>query len=273
MSKDTFRADEPAAPLRIGVVSDIHFTLASPPPEDAWHGPLEFAGVLDRLRTGLAWFAEEQVDVVAVLGDLSHDGDVASLAAVLELLASEWDGRTLVLAGNHDIREREDALEVALERIRLGRVELAPPAGALLGGVRIAGVVPATGSWEEGPLVLLSHYPVISRDRAFEAQGLRYAGTLPAPGPIVAEIEARRDPTLILNGHLHARDTYQQGNVLQMTVGSLIEAPFELTILDIAVEPSAMLVERRATNLAAGPAIAPLHEARAIPPEPRRSSV
>jgi len=256
---------QPSA-LRIGVVSDIHFTTDLTR-ELRWHGPFDIAGVLPRLRAGLDWFADQEVDALALLGDLSNDGDDEALDAVLTCVAEHWSGIALVVAGNHDTLERAGAVDEAIRRI--GASGLAP-AGAPeieFGGLRITGPEPDPTALDGGPLVLLSHWPLFSRRRAFAAAGLAYSGVLPGAAAIDAALAAREAPTLILAGHVHARDSFCQGRALQMTVGALVEAPFELTVIDVLLRDRALSVERQTLQLPGPapsgpmPALAPTWEA------------
>lgn len=259
-----------SAAVRLGVVGDLHYT-ADPEPDLAWHGPLDVPGVLGRLRTGLAWFAEEEVDAVVLTGDLSHDGDQEALEAVLGTVAEAWSGTALLVAGNHDVLDRADALEDAIERLGLSRIALARAAGVVLGGVRIAGLEADDVPGRDGPLVVLSHYPLLSRANAFAAEGLAYAGDREDLEPLLARLDARSGPTLVISGHLHARDSHRRGAILQLTAGALVEAPFELAIVDIRASAGAITVRRRTRELGPpGPALAPLGESRTVRTADRR---
>ena len=58
-------------------------------------------------------------------------------------------------------------------------------------------------------------------------------------------------PKLVLSGHIHARCATTAGSLLQLTVGALIEPPFDATIVDIDPE----VVSRSARRL--GPVAEP----------------
>lgn len=238
--------------MLLGVVSDLHHT-PRPAPGLSWHGPFDVAGALPRLREGLAWFAEQRVDAVAVLGDLSQDGDEESLDAVLAALAEGWDGPAFVVAGNHDTLLRDDAVTAAVARLGDDRIRMAG-AGAELGGFRLAGPGTGLAGTGDAPLIVLSHYPLLSRADAFAARGLAYAGDLPDGARIAAALAARPAPTLVLNGHLHARDDHRQGPVRQITVGPLVEAPYEVSIFELAADGAELTVELQVRELAGGAA-------------------
>ena len=50
-----------------------------------------------------------------------------------------------------------------------------------------------------------------------------------------AALERRRAPTVVLSGHIHARDALTAGPVLQLTQAALIEAPYEASVVRVAV--------------------------------------
>lgn len=74
--------------MKIGAISDFHFDVDYPRPSEA-------AG-----RMG-AWIASQDVDVVLVAGDLSHDLDVFQQAG--QALTQPLDIPALFVPGNHDL--------------------------------------------------------------------------------------------------------------------------------------------------------------------------
>lgn len=248
--------------LRLGVVSDLHYA-PSPDPTLAFHNPFDVAGVLGRLRQALAWFARERADAVVVLGDLAEAGDAASIAAVLEVIAAYWDGPVWVVAGNHDRLADDAALDAAIASVGCDRIRALSATGHRLGGVRLAGLdrrllawTAAAAAWGDDPLVLVSHHPLLSRAAAFTARGLRYAGDLPGNEALAGLLLARPALTVVINGHLHARDTYAHGAVVQLTVAALVEPPFGATIVELGAqgvgewgEDRGWTVRRRALSL------------------------
>jgi predicted phosphodiesterase len=216
--------------LRLGVVSDIHWC-----PDvnrvDYWHEALDFAGVSLRLGTALAYFDDCAVDAVVLLGDLSHDGDSDSLDAVRRLCAEHWSGPLFVVAGNHDlVDELPDAGDV-------GRIPLVKK---LSGG----DLSPS------GPLVLLTHYPLLSQKAVFEERGFKYAGCDDHADEVVARLLERSAPTVVLCGHVHARESRSNESILQLTVGALIEPPFECAIVELETSPEHFTLHRHSHRLA-----------------------
>ena len=119
--------------MRLGVLSDIH-AVTDPSRREAWHNAYDFAGLEGRLRNARALFARERVELLVVLGDLAHDGDLASLRKVLGALGGGPPLR--LVGGNHD---------GARPTARLGEAGAAAAelpgwrAATVAGGVRVAG--------------------------------------------------------------------------------------------------------------------------------------
>jgi hypothetical protein len=226
--------------LRLGVVSDLHFA-AEPAAGLAYHGPFDILGVLDRLRAAAAWFVRSRVDALILAGDLTQDGDAASLDMVLQTVAAAWPGRAFVVAGNH---ESDAALAAALERLSVTRITTPTPVGVPVGSGLIASPGSTRDVWGDTPVVLLRHHPIASRADAFAARGLRYPSDAPVnPDNLIELLRHRTAPTLLLNGHLHARDQVRLGGaVTQLTVAALVEAPFDATIIDFGPTAADLVV-------------------------------
>jgi predicted phosphodiesterase len=246
--------------LRLGILSDVHCTSA-PDERAAWHNAYDFAGLRARVERALAWFAQEDVDLVVLCGDLTHHGDSAPLRTLLEQLRAGTPQRVLAVAGNHDVADGEDML--ARELAHLGDPRLAPAdvRGELLGGIRLAGVhlvptigyfgarlreQPALDAWGEEPVVLASHLPLLSRAAALAARGMPYPGDLLDRVQAADALRTRRAPTVVVCGHIHARDVHAEGSVLQLTQAALIEPPFDAVVLDVRPDgEGGALVTRR----------------------------
>jgi hypothetical protein len=63
-----------------------------------------------------------------------------------------------------------------------------------------------------------------------------------------AYLRATGTPTVVLSGHIHARCTEARGPLLQMTVGALIEPPFECTVVEIEADRDGGPVVRRSAH-------------------------
>jgi predicted phosphodiesterase len=246
--------------MRLGLVSDVHWMSEPPVSSSGWHGAgAEFRGVLDRLAQALAFFAGEQVDVIALAGDLSHHGEEDSIIAVLRCCA--YVGvPVLAVSGNHDVAGDEQRFARAHWRADPRDVALATTGGEIHGGVRVAGVqvgdtegwfaarlrsVPDTIEWGDEPVVLIGHYPVLSLAADVSAAGLPYPGDLVDRQILANRLLARAAPTVAVGGHVHARASRSEDSVLQVTCGALVEAPYECAIVEIIPEPTGSLFVRR----------------------------
>jgi predicted phosphodiesterase len=261
--------------LRLGIVSDLHH-ISEPSGALAYHHAFDVTEVLPRLRAAIAWFDAEEVDAVVVAGDLTHHGTDDALDAVLQAITSAWPGRVLVVAGNHDVLVDEDAVAHAVARAGAERLTLSTQDGVKIAGVRVVGVEIGASGWAEtisdwggDVVVLVSHWPVLPRRSAFAEQALRYAGDPPFPLPTGDALSARPGPTIVINGHLHARDSHRHANVAQLSVAALVEPPYEATVLDLRVGEASVTVHRRARAFGAHavkrlPVLVPTRETLAL---------
>ena len=247
--------------MRLGVLSDIH-VVQDVSRREAWHNAYDFAGVETRLRRALELFAREGVELLLVLGDLAHDGDLASLKRVLRVLAGGPPMR--LVGGNHDGRRPSARLREA------GAAAPELPgwrAVRVAGGLRLAGArvacravdrcrlarPPALATWGEDLVLLASHFPLLSRERVLTSRELPYAEDLLDREALAAPIMARSAPTVALCGHLHVRDSDSAGALLQLSCGALVEPPFEATVLELRARGEQLELERTAHELAHAP--------------------
>jgi predicted phosphodiesterase len=230
------------ARLRFGVISDLHWAAASANGV-SWHNPFDVAGVPDRVRAALRLFREAECDAVVCLGDLTHEGDEESLRALLDLLQAEWFGPLLAVPGNHDRLDQRvvDAL-FPTPRPGLHRVLLAAVS-------RDEGRFANSAESSAAVLVVASHYPLISRRELLEQRGFAYPGDLANREALANELTG--NPTLVLCGHLHARDAVASGSMLQLAFAAIVEPPFECAVLDVhTAESGVVSVTRRSAGLA-----------------------
>ncbi|MEN3282249.1 MAG: hypothetical protein V7607_3389 [Solirubrobacteraceae bacterium] len=254
--------------VRIGLVTDVH--RAADGVSGGWHNPHDFLGVSSRLERALAWFRERDVEVCLIGGDLAHAGDVASMAGVLDA-CSALGTPVLVVAGNHDVFPYARALARATDQVRGADVTLASPSGLVLGGLRVAGVhvgvsdgwfgsqlasAPDVEAWGAAPTVLLSHFPLLSRAQLLAEHGFPYPGDLLDRRAVADRLLGRAAATVVLSGHIHARDSCSEQSVLQLSQGALIEAPYECAVIDVAFDATGALQVRRESRPLAGPAVA-----------------
>jgi predicted phosphodiesterase len=256
--------------LRLGVLADVHYSL-DPAERGAWVNPYDFDGLPARIDLALRWFAEQDVDVVVLGGDLTHRGDATSLRALLQRCVNGCAQPLLVAAGNHDTAPSGGCLagEVAVDTARLA---LADPQGEHRDHVRVAGVQvasaqgwfqarldapPVVSDWGDEPVVLISHFPLLSHAMRLSERGLPYPGDLIDRDAAAAQLGRRCAPTVVVSGHIHARDVLVEGPVLQLTQAALIEPPYEASVVEIAVGAGQVHVARRATALAGPEPAAP----------------
>jgi hypothetical protein len=246
--------------LRVGILADPHLSPAgtrlasvlgfpSVPTEFAMHNAMA------RYRRALKRCLREGADGLALLGDLSWSGDVESLGAGLRLAARSAFGRAVwTVSGNHDCGDRVDAMARAVRRVGAENVRLATPSGEVFGagGLRVAGLCvssenygytaflderPDVSGWGDEPVLLLSHYPMISfRERA-EREGLYYGDNdLENLDEVQRPLLEREAPTVVVNGHIHRRNACAEEKVLQVSCAALYEPPYEFTLLDLEAE-------------------------------------
>jgi hypothetical protein len=235
--------------MRLGIVTDIHLAPPDCPP-GGWHNPHQFATVADRLARSLTWLTDRGAARILVGGDLTHHGDAKSMDAVLDILDAApvpaW-----IVPGNHDLDTSPDMLATRLANRNSSRVSFLNGTGEPLGtgwhalglGLeRHDGAYHATGLPESGipnlPLLVLSHFPVLSLSDAARTAQLKYAGDLANRETLAWALRAREAPSLVICGHLHIRHTQTDGPILQIANSAQIESLFEVTLLDIGDEES-----------------------------------
>jgi hypothetical protein len=242
--------------VRFGVLTDLH-AVPDTTRRAAWHNAYDFAGVEQRRERALELFAEADVDRLLLLGDLAHDGDPPSLRRMLR--PSHLGAPPLAVGGNHDGPRPTEQLAGA------GPGPLTLPGWRAVrhGSVRVAGVrivrraerrwaaarPPALATWGAHPVLLASHFPLLSRTTALAARELPYAGDLVDRAAVAEPLVARKAPTVVACGHLHVRDSASSGSLLQLGCGALVEPPFEATLLELAGEGEAVEVTRAAHEL------------------------
>lgn len=253
--------------MRLGIVTDAHIS-----PEGtrarSFHNGYAVDDALERYELALGQLVEQGAEALALLGDLSHLGDAKSLEEGLGL-AAETGLPVWGVPGNHDVSERKDALVRAVRRVGSERVRLATPEGEAVGeGIRVAGLHvesedwgftsrsaggAETGTWGDGAVVLLSHFPALSSRARVERTGLKYAGDLENLGVVLRPLLGWGEPTVVLSGHLHLRDAFAAESVLQLGFAALVEPPFEVSLVDVEAEDGRVEVRREAVALTPTP--------------------
>ena len=246
--------------LRLGVIADPHLALERI--EDAsWHNPYRLADAHERLDAALAHPLLGGVDAVVILGDLAHFGDRTSVRYVVDAVAND-DRPAILLSGNHDVLTPGVRLEDEV-RARgathvvspLASVPDAPAVKVFAAAGAGLAVHEVTALTERGPQpfdvhgsrladvdqptsidVWLTHFPLLSfEDRCREAQ-LLYSAHLDQLAPPPRALPASSGPVVVLSGHLHVRATTTEANVLQLAFAALVEAPYEVAVVELDTE-------------------------------------
>lgn len=238
-----------------------------------WQNRYDFAGVEGRRERALELFAGHDVDAVLLVGDLAEDGDLPVLRRALRL--GRLDAPAFVVGGNHDgVGQLPRAL-----RAEPGAARMLGARGRDVGDVRLAGLPvtrrrpgrwgstrrPAVADWGRRPVVLASHFPVLARGPALHDAGLRHPAGLLDRERVEQALRRRRQPTVVVTGHMHVRDSATDGSILQLSCGALVEPPFDATLLTVEVDGGSVTVERRAHELGTArerrnPRLAPARE-------------
>jgi predicted phosphodiesterase len=242
--------------IRFGVLTDVH-VVQDVTRQEAWHNPYDFAGVEDRRDRALRLFESEAADRLLLLGDLAHDGDLPSLRRGLR--PGAFASAQLAVGGNHDGgRPTGELSRAGSQSLKLPGWRAVSHGPVRLAGLRVAHRArvgwdssrpPALATWGDAPVLLASHFPVLSRERPLAARGLPYAGDLIDRPGLAQALLARPAPTVVACGHLHVRDSAASGSLLQLGFGAMIEPPFEATLLELAVDGGSVEVTRVAHEL------------------------
>lgn len=226
--------------MRIGVLSDLHCELE--PVGSRWINDFEPERLDGRTDAALAWFSEADVDLILLLGDVVQFANPADLAHIFDRLAAAAVAPLATVIGNHDVRLGDEFAERAHEhRIRLLYEEPFDFEGIAVTGVAVErGPVPPqyvgtfAGWGGQADLVVVgSHFPLLSEASRVAAAGLPYAGDLINRADLEGRLGADPLPKVILSGHIHSRCSAHNRQLLQCTVGAMIEPPFDATIVEI----------------------------------------
>jgi hypothetical protein len=152
-----------------------------------------------------------------------------------------------ILPGNHDLTATGSALGAALASPGAASIESIGGEPVTFGpswiatgldleragpGVYQASSLPDVAAWGDAPVLVLSHFPVLSLQSHCVDAGLKYAGNLVNRDAIGAVLSGRLAPSFVISGHLHVRHAASEGPVLQASCGAQVESLFEATIVD-----------------------------------------
>ncbi len=247
--------------MKLGIIADAHL---GPPGTRVWsfHSWYENADTMVAYRLALRRCVQENVDALVLLGDISH-----SYHDTLEpglRLAAETGLPVWAVSGNHDLIGRAEALDEAVQRVEADNVRLATPEGEVVEGLRIAGFsitngdwgyIPRSGGtlhtseWGDEPVLLISHYPIISFAEEVSGTGLMYGDDLENLEEVAQPLLERSKPIVVLSGHIHIRYACVVQKVLQISCPALVEPPFEVTLLDIEPEEGRIAVRLESVPL------------------------
>jgi hypothetical protein len=226
--------------VRLGVLSDLHCELD--PTGSRWINVFEPERLDERLDEALGWFGEAEVDLVLLLGDVIQFANLPDAEHALARVAAAAVAPVATVGGNHDLRLGDDFAACA----RASGIRLLHAEPLLLEGVALTGVGVGRGAAPpqyvgalaaadaDAPFVVVaSHFPLLSEAGRLAAVGLPYPGDLVNRAALETQLADDRRPAVGLSGHIHARTSAMAGGLLQLTVGALIEPPFDATIVEI----------------------------------------
>jgi DNA repair exonuclease SbcCD nuclease subunit len=247
-------ASDSVGGVRLAVIADPHVSVERFGPA-SWHNEYRLADSLDRFTATIAHPLCAGADALAVLGDLAHYGDERSLRAVVDAVRSH-DVPVLLISGNHDVLEADVRVTPFVDEASggsvtspLARSSIAPLTAIAAGAgldlvvhevtaetarrtqpfdVEVVAALASDG--DERSTLLLSHFPIGSLEREAREAGLLYSGHLQQ---LAALDVVPRSPTIALSGHQHLRGVAIEGPLLQIVFGALIEAPYEVAIVDV----------------------------------------
>lgn len=246
--------------MKIGVLTDSHLCPPGTPP-DGCHNPYAFDAAEGMLADAIAAHLADGVGAMAILGDLANRGDFASLSRAIRIVARAGVPLWLV-GGNHD-RDEDPGHLRTLARELGGTI--VTTGGEIAEDFRVAALpidggtssadwtveIPDVVAWGRDPVLLLSHFPVISRANCIAEAGFEYVGGFVNGASFVPQLTDRRAPTIVIHGHLHLRDATTVGNLLQISCAPLIEPPHDRTVLEIEVNDTAVTANLSHISVAA----------------------
>lgn len=255
------------AQVRLGVISEIHI-VPEGTPDGFWHNPFLFDQAEELFGRAVRRCVDQEVDAIAILGDLTHFADPGSFAGVRRVLETV-DLPVYVLPGNHDLDTSAQVLDAFRQALDLSHVTTAPASVALAPGIDLS-----LTSLERGPdgagynalrnaggatadpalTVVLTHFPAFPMKPLLAEAELKHAGDLVNREALLAAIAEIPGPVLIVNGHLHVHASMVDGRLLQLSVAGLIEPPHDVTLLTVGIDETGdPVVSRWAESLVETP--------------------
>jgi predicted phosphodiesterase len=245
----------------MGILADIHCAPATSKPY-TWQNLVDLPHSAELLDAGLAWLAEQQVDALVLLGDLTETADGESLQHV-GARAVSLETAVAAVPGNCDV-DADDRSLAAFEAIQQSTLVISPdvvgigpgrvlelvhlaaqPDSTLLVGVQSAN----TASVPHSARIILSHYPVLDLEPALAAAGFRHSGNLANRAEIERDLRALEMPVVVVHGHLHIHDAHISGNLLHLSCGALIEPPHLVSLIELTFDGDRIEVSRSAHSV------------------------
>lgn len=231
--------------MKLGVFADLHWSVAPKMPA-GFHAPYDFDGLAARCVATVETLVAHGCELLVVAGDLTHDGDAASCEAALACVMSASPVPVAVVEGNHDVL-LDGTLLARRTVVRDGWRRAAALADEQLVALRAVGVERGDRWARErgigsppGPApahclatVVVSHFPLVPHAERLADAGLPLPGELAERDELLRLLVADLMPTVVLSGHVHVRDAIGHGNVLQLCVSSLVEAPHEAAVVEL----------------------------------------
>lgn len=227
--------------MKLGVLADLHWSCA-PTAAARWHVPYDFDGLAARCVATVDALAARGCELLVIAGDLTHEGDVESCDAAMDCILRASPIPVVVVEGNHDV-VRDPNLIPRREDVRdAWRHAEAIAAESLVALCAVGLDCDAGWAPDRGPslvaddslwTVVVSHFPLVSHTDRLTAAGLACPGELTDRDVVLELLAATRLPTVVLSGHVHARDTTAHENVLQVSVSALVERPHDAVVVEV----------------------------------------
>jgi predicted phosphodiesterase len=247
--------------FRLGILADIHCAPATSEPY-RWQNLVDLPHSAELLDAGLAWLAEQQLDALVLLGDLSESADGESLQHV-GARAISLETAVAAVPGNCDV-DPDDRSLAAFDAIQQSTLVISPDVvgigpGRVLELVHLASQPdsnqlaemrsPHTASVPHNVRIVLSHYPVLDLEAELVAAGFRHSGNLANRAEIERDLRDLGMPVVVIHGHLHIHDARMSGNLLHLSCGALIEPPHLVSLIELEFDGDRVEVSRSAHSV------------------------
>ncbi|ASR37743.1 hypothetical protein BAY61_25155 [Prauserella marina] len=246
-----------ASTLRLGVLTDCHLAERGTP--DARFNNTILLGRSRELLAEALTYLAPRAETLLLLGDLTQSAVDDDFRYLFDRIR-DTGLPSYVVRGNHDLPSiGSDPLGDALTAFpgewpreprtggeRLGPVTLASGALSLGEDGYLDTVAPPLVA---GPLLWMTHFPVLSMAADIEKAGWNHAGDLRNRAEVEARLRACEGPVIALTGHLHVRAYAVAGNVLQLNMAALVEPPHDVAVVTVEAARGSVLVRRTCARI------------------------